>query len=277
MADRSGSYPKLTGFTLLDLLNSHHGNLNENDVALLLLNITGQATRQWISSIQPLLQQFSIQRAVRNLPMPFLPTNNTSPLGVNGLHCTLVSWLEEHRNDKARKSQWVNRINNLTKKGLRSDERCITRFDTLNETFGELFTGNDLLNCLNYSHLRISIVPVIDPTAFQLNFSQVTGSTPIKRLKPKLKNGPLTTPKWRDPMLGYWIDEISWNDLFPGEPKWIAFTHRGEPIISHDRPTGLCENPEIAKSLASSHAKKLLPKFTTKGKWFEYSLTGGEN
>jgi len=188
-----------------------------------------------------------------------------------------VSWLEEHRNEKASKSQWINRISNLTKKGLRSDELCIARFDTINETSGKLFTGNALLKCLNYSHLRISIVPVIDPTAFQLNFSQVTSTTPIKRLKPKLKNGLLTKPKWRDPMLGYWIDEISWNDLFPCEPKWIAFTHRGEPIVTHDRPTGLCENPDIAKRLAASHAQKLLPKFTTKGKWFEYSLTGGEN
>ena len=56
----------------------------------------------------------------------------------------------------------------------------------------------------------------------------------------------------------------------------MAFTHRGQPIVSHDKPSGLHNTHEEAQSLANSHAQKVFPKLTAKGRWSHLRLTGGE-
>ncbi len=243
LIDMSGSVPTLTGFTLGNLLTGNHAGLAPRDSSLLLQQVERGTVRWWLAIVERHLQHFAQQRAVRNPPAPFLPPDNrSSSLGVPGLHCALVTWLSAHRTEKASAIQWLRRINNLAGKGLRAEEAELSQLvKNLDDETGSAITGDAVLNCLNYDALKLSILPMVHVANSPLPFVRVPANATFKRIKPKLKSALDTRPLWRDRVLGYWIDVVVWDDLLGQERKWIAFSHRGQPIIASDKSSGLCD------------------------------------
>ena len=283
--DVSSSVITLTGVTLSDLLNDKRRGLSQAHVTQLLKHTEEETVHKWLATLMQHLRKFSQQRAVRNLPDSFLPEDSSSDLGVQGIHCALAKWLKIHCNEKATAKQWFNRIKNLTQKGLKSDEmefsgiRAVftTIINDHTEDSDPSITGGDILNHLSYEHLRFSIIPmVLTANDDHLTFLKVPANAVIKRIKPKLKKRLETHPQWHDRVLGYWVDEVVWDDLLGHQRGWMAFTHRGLPIVSRDNPLGLCRTYDQACALADNHAKNVLPKLTTKGRWSHLRLTGGE-
>ena len=283
--DVSSPIITLTGLTVSDLLKGKRRGLSQAHVEQLLEHLEGETVRKWLATLEQHLWKFSQQRAVRNLPDSFLPEDNSSKLGVQGIHCALATWLKVHCNEKATVKQWINRIMNLAQKGLKSDElefsgmhaALTTKFNDYAEDSDSIITGSDLLNHLSYEHLRFSIIPmVLTADNDHLTFLKVPANAVVKRIKPKLKKRLETHPQWHDRVLGYWVDEVIWDDLLGHQRGWMAFTHRGLPIVSRDNPLGLCRTYDQACALADNHAKNVLPKLTTKGRWSHLRLTGGE-
>src|SRR5690606_28653925 len=99
----------------------------------------------------------------------------------------------------------------------------------------------------------------------------------IKRIKPKIRGKLPSTPLWYDPVMGYWVDEVEWDDLLGPAQGWMVFNHRGRPLVTVDQPSGLYNSVEEAKARANRDAAQVLPKLSTKGNWAQYRLTGGEN
>ena len=277
VVDVSGSVQTVTGLTWADLLAGKHGRIAQEHVNQLLRNVEGATARQWLASVGQHLRECSEQRAVRNLPEPFLPRGGVSLLGVRGLHCALATWLKAHGAEKASPEQWYSRIGNLTKKGLREEELELSRLaENLDCDSSSSVTGDAIFTCLNYDALRLNVLPVVCAVGSQLRFETVPANAAVKRIKPKLKAGLASHPQWRDRVLGYWVDVVDWGDLLGPEQGWMAFTYRGKPVVPHGKPSGLCATAKEAATLANNHAQKIFPKLTAKGKWSRYRLTGGE-
>lgn len=277
VADIASPVQTLTGLTLDDVLTGKHAGIPQARINSLIRQIATDQVRKWLDSVGHHLRHFSQQRAMRNLPAPFLPTDYVGPLGVPGLHCALATWLKAHRTDKASALQWLQRIHNLAGKGLRAEEM---EFSHLVEDLGEeagSITGEAVSGCLCYDNIRISILPFLHTVDSPLPFVKVPTNATFKRIKPKLKSTLNTSPQWRDRVLGYWVDVVRWDDLLGQDHKWMAFTHRGQPVIAPDKPSGLCDSPEEAMALANDHARKVFPKISSKGRWSGYRLTGGEH
>lgn len=277
IVDGSDPVAALTGLTLADLLAGKHGGVSEALVRELLLHADRAPARRWLAGVGDQLRQFSQQRARRNVPEPFLPVDTASALWVRGLHCALPEWLKAHGTERASMAQWVGRLGNLASKGLRADEMVFSGLSEwlLDET-GKAVTGDAILGCLSYDALRLSIVPVIGPAGSQLEFEKVPANATVKRIKPKIKAGLVSHPQWRDRVLGYWVDVVEWADLLSWQQGWMAFTHRGQPIVTHRKPSGLCATHAQAQALANSHAEKVFPKLTAKGHWSRLRQTGGK-
>ncbi len=267
----------ITSCTLYDLYSGNNPGLPKSQVELLLRQIETVSAQEWLYSVTHHLLNFREELAVRNIPELFLPADNASPLGVRGLHCALAAWLSARRTEKADAKQWQQRLNNLSLKGLRADEMEFTFMDeALKRKMGMTLTGEEVMSCLNYQPLKLSILPVTYKINSHLNFVKVPANATFKRIKPKLKRGAVTHPQWRDPVLGYWVDVLEWNDLLGSQKGWMAFTHRGEAIVSYDKPFGLCATHEDAWAMANEHAHRAFPKLTIKGLWKRYRLSGGE-
>ncbi len=278
VVDAAGPVHTLTGYTLADLLAGKHGGVGETLVRELLVHVEGKPARRWLTGVEEQLQKFCRQRALRNMPEPFLPADSESPFGVKGLHSALRSWINAHGKEKASVAQLFGRIENLGSKGLRAEEMAFCGLaKRLKDVTGPTVTVDAILGCLNFDALRLNVLPVIRPATSQLEFVRVPANATFKRIKPKLKAGLVTHPQWRDRVLGYWVDVVDWGDLLGPEQGWMAFTYRGKPIVPHDKPSGLCATHEEAAMLANNHAQNVFPKLTAKGKWSRYRLTGGEH
>lgn len=277
IVDASDPAAALTGFTLSDLLTGKHGDLPPSLVSQLLAQAKTEPARSWLARLKRHLLAFCDRHAMRNLPKAFLPAGVSGPFAVPGLQSALGTWLDARRTEKASPDQWLHRISNLSKKGLRAEElESCAIVQSLSEATGASITGDTVLNCVRFDALRLSIRPMVRTTDAPLTFFKIPSNATIKRIKPKLKAGLTSHPQWRDRVLGYWIDTVIWDDLLGHVQRWMAFTHRGQPTVSHDNPSGLCATPEEAAALAHIHARKAFPKLTAKGRWSEYRLTGGE-
>jgi len=122
IVDGSGPVDSLTGLTLADAMAGKHQGVSEALVHELLRHVEDAPARRWLTGVVEHLRMFSLQRARRNVPEPFLPADTASPLCVRGLHCALLGWLQLHGTEKASIAQWSGRLSNLTSKGLRDEE-----------------------------------------------------------------------------------------------------------------------------------------------------------
>jgi hypothetical protein len=277
---RPNSYPVYWGCTLLDLMDDQWPYIRTHQTEQLLSHCRSANIISWLRGVTTHLEAYLQRKAVRNRPEAFLPVSSQSPVGIQALYCALDNWLSDHSHEKATPTQWYNRIQNLSQKGLKKEEitSCGADDFLLEDFAGKAILDGELIHTeISYDQYRLSIIPVVNSAKNHLNWLPVNTNTTIKRLKPKIKGNPTTTPQWRDPILGYWIDLIEWNDMLGPVRCWIALTQRGEPLVTLNRPQGYCASPEEAKARANEHAAQTLPKLITNGQWMRYRLTGGEN
>ena len=278
IVDMPGKLNSLTGATLADLRRGNYAGLPRPQVDRLLWQTHRPPAQGWLGEVKDFLERMGLRRAVRNIPPEFLPRENNNPLGIAGLHLRIVDWLRKNANDKAPIEQWARRIKNLERDGLRADEfeHCgLTNF--LERSGSETIIGHQIASNLTYDGLRLSILLVLQQAGCHTRFVSVHQDMATKRIKPKLKKRTPSRPQFRDKTLGYWIDVLDWDDLLGPQRGWIALTHRGEPITSSNHPSGLCQVAEDAMKLADNHASSVMPRMSTRGKWPQYRLTGGEN
>jgi len=273
-----GEIHNLTGVSLAGFMDGRHQNIAAKEAKKLQSHITGLPFRLWLKTVAEHIEKFGKQQALRNAPEPFLPLGPDSPLGVPHLHSALFDWLKAHGKETMSTKQWYGRITNLSGRGLKEEETMfsglLTWFASESET---QLSGNALLDKLNYDDLRINVLPVIRPTRTQIEFSTVAPGRNIKRIKPKIKPGPVTKLQWHDRALGYCVDAVEWNDLLGTKQGWMAFTHKGKAITSKARPSGFCQTHQEALNLANLHAQQFYPKLTSEGDWSQHRLTGGEH
>jgi hypothetical protein len=266
----------LTGTTLADVMAGDTGELAASSVQQLRANVARPGTQRWLVHVKRSIQTYNQRLSTRNLPAPFLPPGSAYPLGVPGLRNALASWLQDRANEKATGAEWLRRIHNLRGRGLRREELFASSVESILARQGSRkITARNLAAALAYSEWRLSILPALSYSSQHLQFASIAEADSIKRVKPRLPRGLESRPLWRDPVLGYWIDVIDWNDLLGEHRGWMAFTCRGEPVTSHERPGGLCDSPEAAVKLANRHASRLMPKMSTRGIWSGYRLNGG--
>jgi hypothetical protein len=269
-------HTRLTGTTLAEFMAGDVGELAAGSVEQLRANVARPGTQRWLVHVKRSIQTHNQRLSTRNLPAPFLPPGSAYPLGVPGLRYALASWLKDRANEKATGAEWLRRIHNLKGKGLRREELDASGVEPILARQGnQTLTAGNLAAALSYSDWRLSVLPALKYSSEHLRFSSIGETDSIKRVKPKLPRGLESRPLWRDPVLGYWIDVIDWDDLLGEHRGWMAFTCRGEPVTSHDRPGGLCESPEAAVKLANRHAGRVMPKVSTRGRWSSYRLNGG--
>jgi hypothetical protein len=275
--DVSSPVTTLTGLTLSDLMEGRYQSLPLPHINQLFDHIEDSPVQQMLKSVKANLLEYNNRQIVRNLPAHFLPKDNNNPLGVQGLQSALFSWVTTHKNEKLSPEQWLSRIKKLSNNGLRKDELKISSLEeNIHSNANKSISGNEVLNCLTYRALQLSILPVVSKAGSHLIFSKIPANTIIKRIKPKIKSGLVSHPQYRERVLGYWIDVIDWNDLLGYQHGWMAFTNRGQPITSKDKPFGLCHTKTEAMELADNHAGQFFPNMTARGQWSQYRLTGGE-
>ena len=267
------------GVTLEDFLQNPRSWLPSNFVDGMLEATESAQLKAWLRHVENHLKEASERLAVRNLPTLYPSTAGNDVLGIPWLRCALVEWLKQRRTEKASPQQWMNRIQNLTSKGLKLEELEFSqiKLSTSPEESGLSVTGLQLLEKLDYRQLRISVIPVVYASQNHLSWIPVPADSNVRRIKPKLKGKFVLKPQWRDPVLGYWIDMIEWKDLIEFERHWAVFNHRGVPLSVTGRSSYLFDTPEDAKCKANDHAGKWLPRLSSKGNWADYRLTGGEN
>lgn len=278
IVDMPGNSNTLTGATLADLRRGDYAGLPRPQVKSLLWHTHQPLGQRWLTKVEGFLERKGLRRAVRNIPPEFLAGNNDNPLGITGLHLSLVDWLIKNANDGAPIDQWARRIKNLEKNGLRAHEWEYCGFSEFaGRSESETLNGQQIANSLTYDGLRLSILLVLQQAGRHTRFVSAHQDVATKRIKPKLIKRVPSKPQFRDRTLGYWIDVLDWDDLLGPQRGWIAFTHRGKPIITANQPSGLCQTPEDAMELADADASIIMPRMSTRGKWPQHRLTGGEN
>jgi len=291
--DDASHHKVITGITLGDLYDSgvtldtfyvkETNSLHKPNSKRFHQPSTIQDVKLWIINIGHHIKAHSEKKMIRNMPRPFIPKDAATPLGLKGLHSALSDWSLKHKEDKATAKQWLKRIQNLAKKGLREDEAVMSRLKenlrNVNEKEpNKKLLGSDIYaHALSYSDLRINLVPMVKKSTNHLDFVRVSQKSSLKRIKPKIDNRIQIMPEWHDRVLGYWIDHVIWNDMLPNQKRWMVFDHRGNPLTSQKNPTGLCESLSKANDLAHLYAERDYPKVSTVGNWSAYRLTGGQN
>lgn len=264
LVNMSGPVQMLAGLTLEDAIAGRQTGVVRVLVKQLLQHVGSAIVRNWLADVRDHLVVFAQERAPCHIPPPFLVRDSASPFGVRGLHSSLKSWLNAQGTEKASVEQWHQRIDNLTRKGLHADELAFCGLnDTPTDEADRVVTGDVMADCMHFDALRLSILPAVHPAHAPLEFIRVPANTDIKsikRIKPKLKSGFQLRPQWRDRMLGYRIDIVEWTDLLGQMRGWMVSTHRGEPVVAHNNPSGLCASLDEAMRLAKRHAEKLFPK-----------------
>ena len=279
VVDISGNYEHYTGDTLANIRQGKISWLSLRRADALLDAMEAPIAQQWLTGVHRLLVNHTKQRAVRNAPERFLPIDSPSPFGIRGLKAALSQWLSTRDTERALADQWANRIHKLTQKGLKQEELEATSIEGILGCVlpdDVAITGQQVLAEIEYAPYRLSIVPVVDQVSQHMMWVPAPAVDAVRRIKPRIKKRHPSTPQWRDPVLGYWIDRVEWDDLLGPAKSWMAFTHRGEPVISPERPSGLFDSPEQAKACANTHAATVLPRLTAKGNWAEIRLSGGQ-
>lgn len=252
------------------------GELSEEVMCKLLDEVDQPHVRKWLARIADMLHAFSRQRALRNMPAPFLPGSGASPLGIEGLRCALHDWLGSRLTETASAGQWRRRLENLSSNGLRAEELqhsgILQKLDGIAAT-GKL-NGRGVLALLAYADLRISVVPVIGKSISQLQWEKVEPESERKGVAPKTSRHAVAKLHLRDPVLGYQVDVVRWDDLLGKASCFVASSGRGQLLTSGN--TAFCRSVDEARQLAAADAARLLPKVSSMGRWSKWRLNGGE-
>jgi hypothetical protein len=273
----------LTGYSLFDLYEPSIGHANDTLYGTIStfieFDVCKKTLSKWLNILKLQLAEFHEKKALRNRVANFIPVHLNKPFRVEGLHSALIDYLKNNPNEKYPAMQWHNRLLKLCEKGLKKEE--LNRSGILDWLLAKedqhSIGSTELLEHVTFGLIKLSIIPVIVKTSGPLEFIRVPKDANIKRVKLKLKRVLNHSPYWYNPVLGYWIDEVKWDDLLGEATSWLAVTHDGYPILDNGQRLSFQSSVKDAALVASHHAQKSMPKISALGNWSKYALTGGKD
>ena len=239
------------------------------------------AMRDFVADVEGAAKQYALRRAARNLPSSFLPaTSKSDSFGVPMLRSSLCEQLAKQVHAKAGVEQWFGTINNLTQKGLRSDELDRSGlFEFLVESEDSLapITGKALAQAVDFSALRFSVIANINEARTQLRFETV----PERRLakikdKAKPQAGQQRCLHLFDRVMGYRIERVQHAALWGDDWHWQAVTFDGTVLRNLVKRRAIFDSADDAIARAQGHARVIMPKLLASERWADWSWTGGE-
>ena len=272
----------LTGLTLAELDDEVHrtGTLGYH-LSRVRHGAAQGAIRAFVAGVEAAAKQHAIRRAARNVPSRFLPVAAMSdPFGVPLLRIRLGETLATQARVKAGATQWLGTIRNLTKKGLRNEElQRSGLIDFLEAKHGDEspLTGAGLVQAVDFSALRLSVIANITEARTQLRF-EVVPDRPLAKIRgePKPQAGQQRQLRLFDRVLGYRIEEVEHAALWGKDRNWQAVTFDGRVLRNRETRRAIFDSSADAVARAQSHAREVLPKLLASEHWVDWSWTGGE-
>ncbi len=241
-------------------------------------------------TVKRYLYHLSHRQAFRGLLPSFWPPGQGTHAGgpgvfaVPGLYSKLEKHLCEHPPARHTATQWLTHLKSTQTRGLKQEEldrSCLPNWlsdqDQLQPSVR--WSHRDLLDAIDWTPLRLSVIPVMQASVSHLAMNPVK-SPPVSLLpvrEPKCPQaGQLRTVSAYDPILGYRIERIQHETLWGTDLHWQAVTYQGVPI-ANQRGSVLLSSPEVARRLAANHAQRRLPKNEVAEVWRSYAWCGGED
>ena len=270
----------LLGCTLLDWKNGRdvayryaHGESPDRNL------LDSPQVLAFIKSVALHLEAVAQRQATRVQHGEFLPPATAKDrFGVPHLYSALYGFLQDTGKAVADARQWEGRIRNFEKKGLRSGELkqsgLLPYLQTL-PTPNTKASVQELLQVIDYSLLRLSVIPVLGYAERQLNFvpaSERNSKLATKGRKPQAGQERLVVEI--DPILGYRIEEVKHQTLWGMDRHWLAMSHDGRMLEDEDNQI-LFPTPCYAALASKKDAKRRFPKRVALGEWSDHAWTGG--
>jgi len=277
-----GEWFSLTGLTLAGLDDAVQSTATLGDhLRAARHGATQAAVRAFVADVDAAAKQHALRRAVRNVPSPFLPAGTRGdPFGMPLLRSRLYEQLAMQARAKAGAAQWLGTITNLTQKGLRGEElQRSGLIDFLEEsrTNPAPITGKALVQAVDFSALRLSVIANINEARTQLRFETVP-DRPLTKIKGQAKPqaGQQRQLYLFDRVMGYRIEDVRHAALWGQERHWQAVTFDGKVLRSRVTRRAIFDSPELAIARAQEHAREIMPKLLASERWADWSWTGGE-
>jgi hypothetical protein len=240
-----------------------------------------EAVGTFVNDVWRSVVEHAARRAARNLPSAFLPVAaSREPFRVPLLRSRLCEYLEARAWTKARAAQWLASLRNLTTQGLRHEELYRSGLIGLLEARAAddvLLTGVQLMQAVDFSALRLSVIPNIAEARTQLRFDAAT-ERPLPMIKGEARpqTGQQRQLRFFDRVLGYRIEEVEHEALWGKDRHWQAVTFDGKVLRNRQTRRAIFGSSGEAMARAQEHAREALPKLLASERWVGWSWTGGE-
>ena len=266
------------------LLHTEKTLFNLKSLKFLLKTKQVATISKFLASAEDFVYGLSKRTAIRGDPTGFVPPQigRTAPFYLPGLHSKLEQCLRQVYSTRQTAFNWINYFKNSSGRGLRMDEieqsglsDWLLRQQTSSPWIR--WSVQDLIEAINWSHIRLSVIPVLHLVQKSLELETVTPNT-ILGLKDKQRaqDGQRRFTTAYDRALGYRIERIEHDTLWGPEKHWQAVTHDGIPIMNR-RGSSLLSSQEVASKLALHHAQRWLPKREAAELWKDYAWPGGKD
>jgi hypothetical protein len=278
----SWGWAHLTGLTLASRHDKvHSSRVLGTDLPELRILAVLVETQVFVAEVAIAARRYAKRRAVRNPPDPFLPPGEKSdPFGVPSLRSRLNDFLVTQAQVKAKPAQWLGTIQNLTRKGLRSEEldrSGVIEFLDFEVLDSSALKGEKLAKEIDFSLLRLSIIQNVAEARSQLRF-EPGSAQPVAKIKDRVKAqiGQERELRLYDSVLGYRIEKVAHATLWGDERHWQVVRYDGRTLKNRATRRPIFDSEEEAISSAQEHARRTLPKLLASEKWIHWSWTGGE-
>lgn len=225
-------------------------------------------------------KQFTGRLASRHSPRAFLPAaTQGDPFGVPLIRSRIGDYLQSQIKVKAPAEQWIGTIDNLANKGLREEEverSGVPGFLAELIDTGKVLPAHELSDAINWSALRLSVIPNIKEARNQLHFQPVQ---PVKLAKvkgAKPQAGQRRHLRLFDRVMGYRIEEVEHAALWGADFHWQVVTFDGRVLRNLATRRATFESRDDAIARAQQHAREVMPKLLASERWIDWSWTGGE-
>lgn len=244
---------------------------------------------RWLRTVERYLYHLSHRQALRGLVPGFWPegmvaAGRSAPLGLPGLYSKLERYLQQQRPSRHTAEHWLRQLNRAQEKGLKRAE--LDRSGLLSwlsqrqaQAPARRWTADQLLQALDWSELRVSLLPLLRPAVHALGLKEVFKPPPNL---PPVRDGRRAQPGQQrtvyayDPVLGYRVERVLHPTLWGVDVHWQAVTYEGEPIANQHGAV-LLSRQSVARQLAINHAQRRLPKRQLAQRFKAYAWPGGEH
>lgn len=225
-------------------------------------------------------KRFTGRLASRDSTRAFLPAaTQGDPFGVPLIRSRIGDYLQSKIKVKAPAEQWIGTIDNLANKGLREEEverSGVPGFLAELIDTGKVLPADALWGAINWSALRLSVIPNIKEARNQLHFQPVQ---PVKLAKikgAKPQAGQRRHLRLFDRVMGYRIEEVEHAALWGTDFNWQVVTFDGRVLRDPATRRATFESRDDAIARAQRHAREVMPKLLASERWVDWSWTGGE-